>query len=234
MRNMREIRSKYMQKWLSEKSDIADHMPVLKRYAKECEHITEMGVREVKSTWAFLYACPEKMVCIDWDKTPFEVPRDKLNEAAILAGEAGIGFQFISADTTEIEIEQTDLLFIDTWHTYEQLLLELLTHSDKVNKYILAHDTSEKVFPGMSHAVDDFLKLNPQWELRLRLEQFPGLTALARVEDGKANWGDFQKEPLLEEIKKQRSLFFEDITVEGPGSKAWWDYHNSLYERFKV
>ncbi len=37
----------------NEKSDINEHLPTLKRYAEKCDHITEMGVRSVVSTWAF-------------------------------------------------------------------------------------------------------------------------------------------------------------------------------------
>ena len=39
-------------------SDINEHMPTLYQFACTCSHITEMGVREVVSTWAFLNAKP--------------------------------------------------------------------------------------------------------------------------------------------------------------------------------
>ena len=48
-------------------SDINEHLPTLKRYADECEHITEMGVRWVVSTYAFLMSKPKKLVSIDID-----------------------------------------------------------------------------------------------------------------------------------------------------------------------
>ena len=35
-------------------SDIGEHLPVLRRYAAGCGHVTELGVRTVVSTWAFL------------------------------------------------------------------------------------------------------------------------------------------------------------------------------------
>ena len=34
--------------------DINEHLPILKRFSEECSHITEMGVRYMVSTWAFL------------------------------------------------------------------------------------------------------------------------------------------------------------------------------------
>jgi hypothetical protein len=32
-------------------SDINEHIPTILKYGQECEHITEMGVRWVVSTW---------------------------------------------------------------------------------------------------------------------------------------------------------------------------------------
>jgi hypothetical protein len=94
-------------------SDINGHMMALKNYASECQHITEMGVRNVVSTWAFLAAKPKKLVSIDIVQCPIQ-------EAADAASEAEIDFEFIVADTSEskLDIEKTDLLFIDTLHIY--------------------------------------------------------------------------------------------------------------------
>ena len=39
-------------------SDINEHLPTLRKYAEECDHITEMGVRWIVSTYAFLAAKP--------------------------------------------------------------------------------------------------------------------------------------------------------------------------------
>ena len=46
-------------------SDINEHIPTLIDYASECEHITEMGVRAITSTWAFLGAAPKKLISYD-------------------------------------------------------------------------------------------------------------------------------------------------------------------------
>src|SRR5262249_50913089 len=45
------------------------------------------------------------------------------------------------ADVLKIEIEPTDLLFIDTWHVYEQLKCELMLHAGKALRFIALHDT---------------------------------------------------------------------------------------------
>lgn len=41
-------------------SDINEHLPTLKKYAEECDHITEMGVRGIVSTYALLMGKPKK------------------------------------------------------------------------------------------------------------------------------------------------------------------------------
>jgi len=41
-------------------ADIREHLYTLKNYAEKSRHITEMGVRGVVSTWAFLAGKPTK------------------------------------------------------------------------------------------------------------------------------------------------------------------------------
>jgi hypothetical protein len=177
-------------------SDINEHIETLKNYATECEHITEMGVRSVVSTWAFLEANPKKLISIDINDCPIQ-------EAAKLAKEAGIEFQFIKSSTLEMEIEETDLLFIDTWHVYQQLKKEFELHADKSRKYIILHDTTTfgengegiastninivtgqiEAIPhkGLWPAVEEFLESNTKWKLKERYTNNNGLTVLERV-----------------------------------------------------
>jgi hypothetical protein len=78
----------------------------------------------------------------------------------------------------DIEIEETDLLFIDTYHCYEQLKQELNLHSGKVRKYIVFHDTytygrkgenlsyqSFEGTKGILYAIEEFLEENKNWEI---------------------------------------------------------------------
>ena len=104
-------------------SDINQHLETIKNYASECEHITEMGVRSVVSTWAFLASNPKRLVSMDIVQCPVQ-------GAAIAAKNEGIDFEFIVADTSnpQLNIEPTDLLFIDTWHVYEQLKKEFAAY----------------------------------------------------------------------------------------------------------
>ena len=118
-------------------SDINEHIPALIEYASECDHITEMGVRAITSTWAFLGAAPKKL--ISYDIQDPSTWGENIQDVKDTAGAYGIDFTFILADVLKIEIEETDLLFLDTWHSYKQLKSELNLHSSKVRKYIIFH-----------------------------------------------------------------------------------------------
>lgn len=137
-------------------SDINQHLPALCALAQECRHVTELGTRRGVSTTALLYAQPDKLVCYDKVKYP---------EVEVLRRVAGrTELVLHQADVLQVEIEETDLLFIDTWHVYQQLKEELRLHAGKVRRYIVVHDTStyhdEGETPGhrgLWPAVEEFL-----------------------------------------------------------------------------
>ena len=121
-------------------SDINEHIPAMIKYGNECDTITEMGVRGIFSTWAWLASFPKSLKCYDL-YNPSNWGGD-IQSVYDTAKEYGIMFSFEEKDVLKLEIDQTDLLFIDTWHTYDQLKEELRIHADKVNKYICFHDTT--------------------------------------------------------------------------------------------
>jgi cephalosporin hydroxylase len=178
------IHNKYVEK-CNTPSDINEHLPVLKEFALKCKHVTEMGVRFVTSTWAFLDARPEKVVSIDIQYY------GEIDEAARIAREENVDFIFVLGDTSKIEIEPTDFLFIDTLHSYEQLKKELYLHGNKVAKYIGFHDTitfgqqDEQCAgtngPGLRPAIEEFLADNPQWQVHRDLPNNNGLLILKHV-----------------------------------------------------
>lgn len=178
-------------------SDINEHINTLYEYGKECSHITEMGVRWVSSTWPLIYSNPKKMISYD-------IVRDNnIDEVIELATEYNIDYEFIENDVLNITIEPTELLFIDTLHTYNQLSLELKRHSENVSKYIILHDTttfgyndefvynhasdilksiiSEKI--GLVNAVNDFLETDngKKWSIKEVFTNNNGLTILKRI-----------------------------------------------------
>ena len=176
----------YYKDRLETPSDINEHLPTLKRYASQCEHITEMGVRSCVSTFAFLMGKPKKLVSIDID--PLENWGIEVASMEVVASEYGTEFQFILDDTTKITIEPTDLLFLDTWHVYEQVKKELELHAKFVKKFIIFHDTTSFEFFGMDGhvgiwpAIEEFLEENKQWYIFERFQNNNGLTVLKRKE----------------------------------------------------
>ena len=179
-------------------SDINEHLPTLKRYAEECDSITEMGVRFACSTWAFIEAKPNKITCMDIRYDFFE-PSEKYVKSA--CENYGIEFRWITGDSLKTEIEETDLLFIDTLHTYVQLSGELKMHSKKVSKYIILHDTTtfgysnESIYghaseivknshsekTGLMAAIEEFISENDYWRIKESYTNNNGLTILERL-----------------------------------------------------
>ena len=118
--------------------DITEHLSTLRSYASRCGHVTEMGVRQMVSTWAFLAGQPKILRSYDMTHPRNLAAGDVFNEAVNAANDNRIDFRFIEQDVLEANIAQTDLLFIDTWHVYKQLKAELKLHSSKVNKWIIS------------------------------------------------------------------------------------------------
>ena len=178
-------------------SDINEHIPTLIDYASECEHITEMGVRAITSTWAFLGAAPKKLISYD-----IENPSKwgaNIDHVYGVAKQYSLDYEFRKEDVLKIDIEETDLLFLDTWHAYCQLKAELDRHNSKAKKYIIMHDTTSYEFrdepltsenawegepptgKGLWAAVTEFLDENNEWELHKRYTNNNGLTILKRI-----------------------------------------------------
>lgn len=179
-------------------SDINQHLDTLKKYALECDRICEMGVRTIVSTWAFLSANPKKMVSIDFYNP--ENFGSSIKEVEEICYEYNLNFEFVLGNTLEIEIEECDLLFIDTWHDYKQLKMELQRHHSKVTKYIILHDTNSFAFvnepfyetydsqrdktnfpEGLVPAIEEFLFKNPDWFIYERFAHNNGLTILKKI-----------------------------------------------------
>lgn len=179
-------------------SDINEHLPTLKRYASECQSVTEMGVRFACSTWAFIEARPKKITCIDIRYDFFE-PSEKWVKK--MCEFYNIEFIWKTDDSLKIEIEQTDLLFIDTLHTFNQLSKELEKHHKFVSKYIILHDTTtfghidESIYghasnivksesvssTGLRPALNNFLTKYSEWKIKEDFTNNNGLTVIERV-----------------------------------------------------
>ena len=161
-------------------SDINEHLPTLKKYAEQSETIVELGVRKIVSTWAFLMGKPKQLISVDTTH-PKEFGAD-LWEVMDAAQAAGIEFDFILKSSLEVDLPEHDFLFIDTLHTYDQLIAELERHHTKVKKFIAMHDTNLAGDPdNMRKAVNDFLDKHLEWEVAEHFDNCNGLTIFKRV-----------------------------------------------------
>jgi hypothetical protein len=166
---------------------------LLRSYSGMCESVTEFGVHDCTSTWWLLAGRPARLTSYDIGDTSHPYPgcpgavESEVKRVAEAAQEYGIKYKFILGDTTQIEIAETDLLFIDSSHSYAHVKKELDRHHTKVRKFIAMHDTT--VFadhdeggntPGLALAISEFLAEHSQWKHREELTNYNGLTILEK------------------------------------------------------
>lgn len=162
--------------------DIFQHLPVLKNYADRCDSVTEFGVRWGISSRAFLFSDAQRIRMYDLTLDPTVVGLVEFCQSH------GRDVIYHQADTLALEIDHTDMLFVDTLHTYQQLLAELDRHSIKAAKYMAFHDTftfgtkdeGDWGGPGLLTALVEWLAANPSWQVDYHTYTNNGLTVLRR------------------------------------------------------
>jgi hypothetical protein len=185
------------------KSDINEHLPILKQYAEKCDHVTEMGARGGNSSVALMAANPNTFISYDYQ---YDIPEEHLRNSVTSLikifkemQKDGKNFYYIGKDVLTVNIEETDMLFIDTWHCYDQLKAELDLHAQKVKKYIAFHDTflygeMGEGYPamdsnhpqrdklngtgGIKKAIFEFLEKYPNWKIVYETENNNGLMVI--------------------------------------------------------
>jgi hypothetical protein len=163
--------------------DINEHMLRLAQLARECDHVTEFGVRTGMSTYSFLHGLSNKP---DAKLRSYDL-HDFFNVYAIRS-QLKIDWTFHQGSTLDAPvIEPTDLLFIDTLHTYAQVKGELEKHGNQARKYIAFHDTvafgivGEDNGAGINLAIQEWMRDNEHWRVLEHHENCNGLTILARI-----------------------------------------------------
>lgn len=160
--------------------DIREHLDTLRDLARGLDHVTEMGFRSGTSFTAFLMAQPKKLISYD-----LHIPPQALSIFNEMRGETEI--ELIEKNTISFEIAPTDLLFIDTLHTYDQLRTELYLHAKHVKKYIAFHDTETFGLkgengkePGLLKAIEELIS-EGEWKIKNRYLNNNGLMVLERT-----------------------------------------------------
>ena len=159
-------------------SDIYEHLPTFVQLVKErnAQHVVELGTRTGVSTVAWLHALEGtggRLTSVDIDSMP------------------GIGvfdhWRFVQGSDLDpavfADLEQADIVFIDTSHHYEQTLreLNLYRHLVRPGGLIVCHDT-ELPRPEGSPRHD------PVFPVRAAIEEFCEAEGLAWTNDPKC-WG---------------------------------------------
>lgn len=139
MRSLQQLRSEFLTYsihptgWLGDSPSRFDFYTEM---ARGCDEILELGVFTGLSTTAFLLAKPKRLVAVDITGDYFAIRPELERSARAL----GVDFEFRIADDLTMEPVASDLLFIDTTHTYDQTMAELDRYGPLARKRIVLHD----------------------------------------------------------------------------------------------
>ena len=197
-------------------NDVAEHLPYLLNYSQSFspKRVTEIGVRNGVTSWAFAkYAVDVAAVGQPVSELVTYRALDVTRQAGIAALEdamsqcSAVTFSYTLADDLVIAPWESDLLFIDTWHTYAQLVLELARWAPLTTHTIFMHDTvlfrdqdeepagngqrpvdvtlyvgADGEKRGLNAAIQDFLKTTEglKWSIFVERQESNGLTGLLR------------------------------------------------------
>jgi len=165
-------------------SDINEHLETLHAYAKLSPVIVELGTRWGNGTLGFLQAAPKELHCYDLEKYA------RINEIEQRVKEElpNTLMTFTQDNILYADVPECDLLFVDSYHVYQQVLLELVLHAKKARKFIIFHDTvsfadvgQSANHPGIYKAIEGFLMYNPEWVMIDQYANNNGLTVLAKM-----------------------------------------------------
>lgn len=187
--------------------DINEHLPTLRNYAEKCDSVTECGVCNIVSSYAFASGLLGNPNAVFKMVDPYR--SHNIDMFTDMCEREGIQVKYFQDSDLTCPCEETDLLFIDTWHVYAQLKRELAHWHSHVKKYIIMHDTTvdewygesvrgnhdianqsresgfppEEIAKGLWPAITEFLCAHPEWKLEARYTNNNGLTILSRCGD---------------------------------------------------
>lgn len=181
------------------------HLPKLREYARKVESVTDLGCYfALNCAFAFVLGLAEEGGGVYHGVDVAPVLPNVLSTLKAAGAECDVEVRFTQAnDQTLGNLWQSDLLFIDTLHTYGHLSFELTRFSPLIRKFIILNNTSgpwetaddvayrgdrteyppdiDREKRGTWSAVQDFLSLSGrEWVLKERYTHANGLTVLER------------------------------------------------------
>jgi hypothetical protein len=161
-------------------TDMYEHLPWVSEIASECKHVTELGVGWGESTRAFL---KHNIELHSYEFAPWPEIYKLFDDAK----KSGRNVTLHVEDTRQTQIAETELMLVDSYHSYEQVKAELDLHASKVSKYIFFHDTTLNEFVGSGGeqgiwpAIQEFLDSHPEWQIVERKTNCNGMTLIKRI-----------------------------------------------------
>ncbi len=140
--------------------------------------MSDLGTSEGLAATAFLKARPDRLVCVDLAGHPADA------RLRAVAGPTQLVFR--REDSQAAELEETDLLFVDTTQDGQQLRRELEKHAARVRKYLVLHGTvtfaergESPGAEGLRSVIEEFLAKGT-FRVKSQSEQGQGLMVLDR------------------------------------------------------
>ena len=208
--------------------DINEPIQLLCKYAKACSSVVEIGNKEIAAAKCILQGLSEssfkrRSYLKIYSVYPPSKQTDFIKEKA---KKRGINFTFWQANDFLIVLEPTDMLYIDSLHTYCHLTYQLETFSSQVRRYICLHGTSgpwcdqeenayqgnydeypfsyDRKKKGLWPAVLDFLANHPEWVLVERSTKNEGCAVLQRLDETTVK--DPYSPPLVDSFLKNKII----------------------------
>lgn len=192
--------------------DINELLPRIRAALVGARHITEIGVREAISSWSFAAVAAEAADAgtpIAYHASDITKKEGVADLEAALAQCPGVQFTYTEGSDLIVPPWRTDVMLLDTWHTYKQLSRELQRWAPYVASTLMLHDTTlfedrdedieghggkpvdETHFAGLPQkaglwaAVQEFLvsEEGKKWKVAERIIANNGLTVMQRESD---------------------------------------------------
>lgn len=150
---------------------------LIQQLMQESDSYTEFGVYQGPTLAAAMFTNPKKIRAYDITLEWFNHAKNLFTQ---YANEHNIDFKVFEDDTSTCStIEPTDMLHIDSKHTYDHAWKELNRHAKQVQKYMLFHDTT--LTPGVWEAIQKYIhEVDNSWTVVERCEDGVGYTLLKR------------------------------------------------------
>lgn len=186
--------------------DLNKHLPKLKELADSCPRICDISNR-LESSIAFLASSATQL---ELHNTEGNNGLEKLVDMRHVE-RPGAKVVWTLADSTNVQtINECDMLFIDSEHTYDRLSEELRKFAPYVRRYIAMHDTEvhgklgSDGGPGLLNALRDFMREFPEWSVVYHTNNQYGLTVIGCQKEDK---------PKMPSVLKMASNFAKAVAA---------------------